>query len=187
MRLGAAVTLAGCGAQIDRHGHVFIDVDLNQVQSGMTKEQVATVLGSPDTTSTIGGDAYYYIATTTKTVAFFKPWEIDRQVVAVYFDEGQAVQQVAHYGLKDGIVVNYYKGETPARGKDLNVLEQIFGNLTIAACSRINRTAARQRHPRHPNSRPLSPYWWASTASSSSATILVILIIGFTAGPAVSL
>ena len=126
--LGAAL-LSGCGGQVDRHGHVFIDVDLNQVQPGMTKEQVATVLGSPDTTSTIGGDAYYYIATTTKTVAFFKPKEIDRQVVAVYFDKGQAVQQVAHYGLKDGIVVNYYKGETPARGKDLNLLEQIFGNL----------------------------------------------------------
>ncbi len=128
LMLGAAL-LAGCGGEVNRHGHVFIDVDLNQVQPGMTKEQVATVLGSPDTTSTIGGEAYYYIATTTKTVAFLKPKEIDRQVVAVYFDKGQAVQEVAHYGLKDGIVVNYYKGETPARGKDLNVLEQIFGNL----------------------------------------------------------
>ena len=95
----------------------------------MSKEQVATVLGSPDTTSTIGGEAYYYISTTQKTVAFLKPREIDRQVVAVYFDKGQTVQQVAQYGLKDGIVVNFYKGETPARGKDLGLLEQIFGNL----------------------------------------------------------
>ena len=31
------------------------------------------------------------------------------------------------------------------------------------------------------------PHWCARTASSSSATILVILIIGLTAGPAVSL
>jgi outer membrane protein assembly factor BamE (lipoprotein component of BamABCDE complex) len=50
-------------------------------------------------------------------------------VVAVYFDGRANVQQVAHYGLKDGIVVNYYKGETPARGKDLGFVEQIFGNL----------------------------------------------------------
>jgi outer membrane protein assembly factor BamE (lipoprotein component of BamABCDE complex) len=122
--------LAACGAQIDRHGHVFIDVDLHQVQPGMTKDQVKTVLGSPDTTSTINGDAYYYISTTQKTVAFLKPYEIDRQVVAVYFNPSQTVDQVAHYGLKDGIVVNYYKGETPARGKDLSVLEQIFGNIS---------------------------------------------------------
>jgi len=127
--LGAA-PMAGCGAQIDRHGHVFIDVDLDQIQPGMSKEQVKTVLGSPDTTSTIGGDAYYYISTTTKTVAFLKPREIDRQVVAVYFDGTESVRKVAHYGLKDGIVVDYYKGETPARGKDLTLIEQIFGNIS---------------------------------------------------------
>ncbi len=130
LALGVTFTLAGCGAQIDRHGHVFVDVDLNQIHSGMNKDQVASVLGSPDTTSTIGGDAYYYISTTQKSVAFLKPWEINRQVVAVYFDNTAKVQQVANYGLKDGIVINYYKGETPARGKDLTVLEQIFGNIS---------------------------------------------------------
>jgi outer membrane protein assembly factor BamE (lipoprotein component of BamABCDE complex) len=126
--LGASV-LAGCGAQIDRHGHVFIDVDVNSVQPGMTKEQVTSVLGSPDTTSTIAGEAFYYISTTQKTVAFLKPKEIDRQVVAVYFGGDANVQEVAHYGLRDGIIVNYYKGETPARGKDLTFIEQIFGNI----------------------------------------------------------
>jgi outer membrane protein assembly factor BamE (lipoprotein component of BamABCDE complex) len=130
LALSAVLTLAACGAQIDRHGHVFVDVDLSQVQAGMSKDQVKSVLGSPDTTSTIGGDAYYYISTTQKSVAFLKPWEIDRQVVAVYFDGGEKVQQVANYGLKDGIVINYYKSETPARGKDLTVLEQIFGNIS---------------------------------------------------------
>ncbi len=139
LMLGADL-VSGCGAQIDRHGHVFIDVDLQQVQPGMAKDQVQTVLGSPDTTSTIGGDAYYYISTTQKTVAFLKPREIDRQVVAVYFDRSANVQQVAHYGLKDGIVVNYYKGETPARGKDLGLLEQIFGNLA-------NRSAFKGKQP----------------------------------------
>ncbi len=126
--IGAGL-LAGCGAQIDRHGHVFIDIDVNTIQPGMTKEQVAAVLGSPDTTSTIAGDAHYYISTTQKTVAFLKPREIDRQVVAVYFNGTADVQQVAHYGLKDGIVVNYLKDETPARGKDLSLIEQIFGNI----------------------------------------------------------
>jgi outer membrane protein assembly factor BamE (lipoprotein component of BamABCDE complex) len=125
----AAGLLSACGAQIDRHGHVFIDVDVNSIQPGMTKEQVAAVLGSPDTTSTIAGEAYYYISTTQKTVAFLKAREIDRQVVAVYFGGGESVQQVAHYGLKDGIVVNYLKDETPARGKDITFIEQIFGNF----------------------------------------------------------
>ncbi len=126
--LGAA-PLGGCGAQIDRHGHVFIDVDLDQIQPGMSKSEVQTVLGSPDTQSTIGGDAYYYISMTTKTVAFMKPREIDREVVAVYFDGTERVRDVSRYGQKDGIIIDYYDDETPARGKDLTFIEQIFGNI----------------------------------------------------------
>jgi outer membrane protein assembly factor BamE (lipoprotein component of BamABCDE complex) len=122
--------VAGCGAQVDRHGHVFMDVDVQQVQPGMSKDQVKLALGSPDTTGTINGDAYYYISTTQKSYAFFKPWEIDRVVVAVYFDKSQTVQQVAHYGLQDGVVVNYAKDETPARGKDLSMVDQLLGNLS---------------------------------------------------------
>ena len=128
--LAATMALTGCGAEIDRHGHVFMDVDVHQVQPGMSKDQVKGILGSPDTTNTMSGDdAFYYISTTQKTVAFLKPYEIDRQVVAVYFG-GETVQDVAHYGLKDGIVVNYARDETPARGKDMSFVEQIFGNIS---------------------------------------------------------
>ncbi|GFO82080.1 outer membrane protein assembly factor BamE [Methyloceanibacter sp.] len=127
--LGVAPIL-GCAGQIDRHGHVFIDVDLDQIRPGMSKADVQTVLGSPDTQSAIGGDAYYYISSTMKTVAFLKPKEIEREVVAVYFDGSDHVRDVARYGKKDGIIIDYYKGETPARGKDLNFLEQMFGNMS---------------------------------------------------------
>jgi outer membrane protein assembly factor BamE (lipoprotein component of BamABCDE complex) len=145
-----ASALTGCGAQIDRHGHVFMDIDLAQVQPGMSKDQVMTTLGSPDTTSSINGEAYYYISTTQKSYAFFKPWEIDRKVVAVYFDRKATVENVAQYGLKDGIVVRYAKDETPARGKDLGVLEQIFGNISQRKVFKDQRQGA-------PGSIPGSP------------------------------
>ena len=56
--------------------------------------------------------------------------QIDRKVVAVYFNGQSSVVYVAQYGLKDGIVVRYAKDETPARGKDLGLLEQLFGNIS---------------------------------------------------------
>ena len=142
-----AAALAGCGAQIDRHGHVFMDVDLATIQPGMTKEQVRARFGSPDTTSTIGGDAFYYISTTQKSYAFFKPWEIDRKVVAVYFNGQASVEHVAQYGLKDGIVVSYAKDETPARGKDLGMLEQIFGNISQRKMFKDQTQGTPGRHP----------------------------------------
>lgn len=121
-----------------------MDVDLAQVQPGMSKDQVMTTLGSPDTTSSINGEAYYYISTTQKSYAFLKPWEIDRKVVAVYFNRQATVDNIAQYGLKDGIVVRYAKDETPARGKDLGVLEQIFGNISQRKMFKDQRPGAGQ-------------------------------------------
>jgi len=148
--VAAAALLAGCGAEINRHGHVFMDVDLAQVQPGMSKDQVTMAFGSPDTTSTVNGEAFYYISTTQKAYVFFKPWEIDRKVVAVYFNGGGTVQQVDQYGLKDGIVVRYAKDETPARGKDLGVLEQIFGNISQRKMFKDQKQNAGGVHGLHP-------------------------------------
>ncbi len=121
--------LAGCAAQIDRHGHVLNDADLQQIQPGMSKDQVKLTLGSPDTTATIGGGVYYYISSTRRTRPASRPKVIDRKVVAVYFDQNQSVQQIANYGLKDGRVFDFIKGETPSQGKDTSILGEIFGNI----------------------------------------------------------
>lgn len=125
----AAVLLLGCAAQIDRRGHFFTEADLQQIQPGMSKDQVRLALGTPDTTSTVGGDAFYYISSTESLRPLGKPKIIDRKVVAVYFDPRQSVTHVATYGLKDGKVVNFAKNETPSLGKEASFLEQMFGNL----------------------------------------------------------
>lgn len=128
--LGLATVLPGCGAtQIDRHGHVFTDVDLQQIQKGMSKDQVRLALGTPDTSGTIGGDVFYYISSTQRTRPLGRPKVIDRKVLAIYFDRQDSVQQVANYGLKDGIVFDFIKGETPSSGKKLSAVEQLLGNL----------------------------------------------------------
>lgn len=127
---GIALSLAACGAtQIDRHGHVFTETDLQQIQTGMSKDQVRLTLGTPDTTGTIGGDVFYYISSTRHTKPLRRPEVVDRKVLAVYFDKQDSVTQVSNYGLKDGIVFDFIKGETPTGGKQLTAIEQLLGNI----------------------------------------------------------
>ena len=125
----AALLISACAGQIDRHGHLFTDVDLDQIQPGMSRDQVRLTLGTPDTTSTMDGDVFYYISSTRKTLPMGRPKVIDRKVVAVYFDQHQNVKEVGHYGLKDGRVIDFASGETPTYGKKLTALEQLFGNI----------------------------------------------------------
>lgn len=128
---GAALTglLAACSAQVDRHGHVFTDIDLQQIQPGMSKDQVKLALGTPDTTAAIGGDIYYYISSTRKTQPFRESKVVDRKVVVVYFNQTQTVAKLGNYGLKDGRVFDYINKETPSHGRELSALQQIFGNI----------------------------------------------------------
>ncbi len=122
--------LQACGAtQIDHRGHVFTEVDLEQVQTGMSKDQVRLALGSPDTTGTVDGDVFYYISAKQRTRPMGRPELIEQKVLAVYFDQHDSVAQVANYGLQDGVIFDFIKGETPSRGTKLSALQQVFGNI----------------------------------------------------------
>jgi outer membrane protein assembly factor BamE (lipoprotein component of BamABCDE complex) len=130
LRVGAVVCLtvvvAGCSTQTTKHGHIFSQADVAQVQPGMSTDQVTGILGTPDTTATDGGPAYYYISSTTSGATFLQPSEVDRAVLAVYFNELGSVEQVANYTLKDGKVIDTIHRTTPAAKRDRSFIESIF-------------------------------------------------------------
>ncbi len=129
----AVVLVGGCAQQTLKHGQYFTQGDLQQIQTGMSKEQVRLTLGTPSTKTTAssdGSDTFYYISSTAKQAAFFKPKETDRQVVAVYFNPVGSVDKVANYGLKDGKVFDFISRKTPAPGgNEDGLLKQLFRNL----------------------------------------------------------
>jgi outer membrane protein assembly factor BamE (lipoprotein component of BamABCDE complex) len=105
------------------------ETDLQQVQPGMSADEVKLALGTPDTTSTIEGQTYYYISTTTKGYAFTSPSVVDRRVVAVYFNEVGAVDRVANYGLEDGEVIDFSSRKTPVAANEKGFLQSLFRNV----------------------------------------------------------
>lgn len=122
-----AVLLTACSATTLKHGHHLNEGDLNQVQPGMSEDSVKMALGTPDTTSALpGGNAYYYISSIRKQTAFFKPEEVDRKVIAVYFNQVGSVDKVANYGMRDGQVFDYVKHETPAHMRDKSFISKFF-------------------------------------------------------------
>jgi outer membrane protein assembly factor BamE (lipoprotein component of BamABCDE complex) len=115
---------------VAQRGYILNEKDLKKIKPKQTtREQVKEIMGSPSTASTIQGDAWYYITSTTETYLFFPPEEVDRTVVAFYFEKSDTVQQIAYYGLEDGEIVDLQTRTTPTRGKELTVLGQLFSNL----------------------------------------------------------
>ena len=129
---GLALGLCGClgydGEVV--HGYQLDQRSLDQIKIGSSAEQVLVVMGYPSTTSTVGGDAWYYITQVTDApIRFLKPHVTDQHVLAVYFDKQKKVERVANYGLKDGQVFDFVSRTTPTGGAEGTLLNGIFKNL----------------------------------------------------------
>jgi len=130
--IGATLTtlLSGClFTESFQRGYVVPEGALEQIPLGASQEQVLIVLGTPSTVATLSGDVFYYISQRTERTAFMPQKEVDRRIVAVYFDKSRRVQRLADYGLRDGKVFDFISRTTPTAGQELNYLQFLLRQI----------------------------------------------------------
>ena len=126
------VSLGGCLTYDGelQHGYVMDENLIAQVRAGSAAEQVLLVMGSPTTTSTVGGSAWYYISQRTySALAYSRPAITDQRIFAVYFDKNKKVERVANYGIEDGRVIDLVTRTTPTAGSEQSFLSNAIKNL----------------------------------------------------------
>jgi len=118
--------LGGCITQSYQRGYMVPEGALDQVPLGASQEQVLIVLGTPSTVATISGEVFYYISQRTEQTSFLPQKEVDRRVIAVYFDKNRKVERLANYGIRDGKIFDYISRTTPSGGQEQNALSYLF-------------------------------------------------------------
>ena len=122
--------MAACTPALEQHGNLPDPDRLAQIKPGaQSRDDVAKLLGTPSSVGVFDGETWYYIASRTESFAFYDPKVLDRQVVAIDFDQRGVVKGVRRYGLKDGRKVAIIDRVTPTGGRKLTFLEQILGNF----------------------------------------------------------
>ncbi|MEL7231875.1 MAG: outer membrane protein assembly factor BamE [Pseudomonadota bacterium] len=135
----SALTTACISPMQDFHGYTSDDVQPSEIQPGTdTRSSVLAQLGSPSTESLFDENTWYYISTQRERVAFLRPRTSQRTITAVVFDEENQVTDVLAYDETDGQVISYASRETPTRGRELSILEQLFGNIGAVALPRTD-------------------------------------------------
>ena len=127
-----ALGLGGCLGYDGQvvHGYQLNPKTAENVKVGSSAEQILVLLGSPTTTSTVGGDAWYYISQTTdRGLGFMLPKVTDQRVFAVYFTKDKKVERVANYGMEDGKLIDFVSRTTPTAGAESTFLKGMFINL----------------------------------------------------------
>jgi outer membrane protein assembly factor BamE (lipoprotein component of BamABCDE complex) len=127
----SAAIVSGCAPTSIYQGFQAVDAKPADVKVAEdTKSSVLSRLGSPTTVSTFDPNVWFYISQVTEYQSFYKPHTIRRDVVAISFNkEDQKVAKIDTLSLKDGRIIAFNGRETPTRGRQLSVLEQLIGTL----------------------------------------------------------
>lgn len=145
--LGSALLLQSAAACVpavrDARGYILNERAVSGITPGRdTRDTVLIALGTPTAVGTFHVNSWYYIGAQTETVAYKVPEVIDQQVVAITFTERGVVEDVQRYTLADAMKINPIDRETPTRGREIGVMEQLLGNI-----GRFNPGATRQGPP----------------------------------------
>ncbi|WP_193371235.1 outer membrane protein assembly factor BamE [Pelagibius marinus] len=126
----ATVGLSACGNTVQLRGNTPDPEDVAAIQPGVqSRQDIIDLLGSPSTVSTFQDRKWYYIGQKTEEIAFMKPTVIDRKVLVITFDESGLVESTRNYTMADAQDVDPVDRETPTEGRDLTLLQQLFGNI----------------------------------------------------------
>jgi outer membrane protein assembly factor BamE (lipoprotein component of BamABCDE complex) len=125
------LALGACAPITTYSGFQAIESNPKDVKVAVdTKSTVRGKLGSPSATSTFDPNVWFYMNQVKERVAFRRPHVIARNVTAIAFDkDSEQVKSVDVYTLKDGKVIAYNGRETPTRGRELTILEQLLGTV----------------------------------------------------------
>jgi outer membrane protein assembly factor BamE (lipoprotein component of BamABCDE complex) len=129
--VAAVAVLAACSPEKVVHGTLPDKELVAEIKPGQTRqEDVTRILGTPSATATFDKETWYYVGERTETLAFFKPDVLEHRVVVVRFDKEGVVRDIEQVdATKAGKDVSLVERETPTKGKELTILQQLIGNV----------------------------------------------------------
>jgi outer membrane protein assembly factor BamE (lipoprotein component of BamABCDE complex) len=128
--LAAAAATSGCTSEFAKRGFVLDEQLAQEVRPGVDNQNsVEETLGRPTVISSFDKNVWFYISQTERQKAFFAPQITDQQILAVRFGDNGLVDEVKKFSLADAQSVAPVDDKTPTRGKELGLLEQLFGNI----------------------------------------------------------
>jgi len=124
------MVIAGCASTFQNHGYVPPEEDLAELVVGIdSRATVDDVIGAPTSSGVLAGGDYYYIRSRVRTFGMFRPEVVERQILAISFDETDTIANIERFSLEDGKVVALSRRVTDSSVVGNGFWRQILGNF----------------------------------------------------------
>jgi len=130
LTMTAMATVIGCSPMHSSHGYIPDEELVAKLRPGVhDRDSVTSLFGSPSSVAQFNGETWLYVKRESEHIAFFDEKIMEQDVLAIRFNKAGVVSGVKRYAMADGKVLTPVERKTPTRGKEMTVLEQLFGNV----------------------------------------------------------
>jgi outer membrane protein assembly factor BamE (lipoprotein component of BamABCDE complex) len=129
--LAGILLLSACSTEyfVQTEGNLPSKNDVLALKQGMSQEEVRKIMGSPSVISSLDHRTWLYMNTTMKRMAFFEPEELERNLVAVRFNQSGKLERVVELTKEDGKDIDVSQSVTPVLGSEETFMEKYFGGV----------------------------------------------------------
>lgn len=130
LALFGLVAASGCAATYQNHGYVPPESDLENLIVGVdTRATVDDLIGPPSVSGMVGDGDYYYVRSRQRTYMMFRPQVVEREVLAISFNDDDTIANIETFGLEDGQVVPLSRRVTDSSVVRNGFLRQMLRNI----------------------------------------------------------
>lgn len=135
LALFCSVSLAACSSSkqeewfVSHNGNMPSEERISRIEKGASKDEVAAVLGAPSAVISFDENTWIYMSSDVKRVAFFKPEEVDRNILKISFNQDDKVAAIARLTKKDGKDIVPAKDKTEVKGQNPGFFRKYFGGV----------------------------------------------------------
>ncbi|MBO9473382.1 MULTISPECIES: outer membrane protein assembly factor BamE [unclassified Shimia] len=129
--MGALVlALASCATRYRNHGYVPSAEELASITLGVdTRDTIADTFGPPSASGVLNDSGYLYVRSRVKHFGPRRPEVVDRQIVAIGFDNNGIARNIEQFALEDGQVIPLARRITDNNIESGGLLRQLGRNL----------------------------------------------------------
>ncbi|MBR1600987.1 MAG: outer membrane protein assembly factor BamE [Alphaproteobacteria bacterium] len=128
--LSMVLVCTSCSSDLflKHNGNMPEENKVARVAIGQSKTDVQEILGNPSSVTGLSDDHWIYMSSTQKKVAFLHPEELDREILALTFDNGK-VSKIEKFDLQDGNKIKIDEDETQTANPNIGFFRKYFGGV----------------------------------------------------------